>query len=353
MQYCNLGRSGLEVSRIGLGTTAFGTRFDVPECRRIVDMYADLGGNLVDTANMYGGGTPGTNAKLAGTAERSAGLALKGRRDRFVLATKGFWLMEDEVTPNSVGLSRTYLVRSVEASLRRLGTDYIDLYQCHAWDFYTPIEVTMRVLDDLVSAGKVRYAGASNWDGWHVVKASTASDHSGLTRPISNQIWYNLADRGVENSVVPACRDQGVGVIAWGALGQGFLSGIYSPDHARPESGSRFETMKPGESSEFQAMATPQNWRTLDLLRQFAEVHHTNVSAVAVAALLELPGCDVALVGGSSQEQFAAVLEATDVHLSTTEVDALRQSSEPAQPYPVNFLSIFCKREGPHFGGLR
>jgi aryl-alcohol dehydrogenase-like predicted oxidoreductase len=111
--------------------------------------------------------------------------------------------------------------------------------------------------------------------------------------------------------------------------------------------------MKPGESSEFQAMATPQNWRTLDLLRQFAEVHHTNVSAVAVAALLELPGCDVALVGGSSQEQFAAVLEATDVHLSTTEVDALRQSSEPAQPYPVNFLSIFCKREGPHFGGLR
>ena len=126
--------------------------------------------------------------------------------------------MEDEVRPSSVGLSRTYLTKEIENSLNRLNTDYIDLYQCHAWDFYTPLEETLRVLDDFVRAGKIRYIGVSNWDGWHVMKASTIARFTNLTAPISNQIWYNLADRGAEHSIIPACRDAKVSTIAWGWL---------------------------------------------------------------------------------------------------------------------------------------
>ena len=196
MEYCNLGNSGLEVARLGLGTIPFGTILDDNACQRFVDTYEDAGGNLVDTSNLYGGGTVGTNTEMAGTAERAVGRALKGKRHRFAVATKGYWLMQDEVRPNSVGLSRTYLSTQIEASLRRLGTDYIDLYQCHIWDFYTPVEETMRVLDDFVRAGKIRYVGVSNWDGWHVVKANCHARSANLTPILSNQIWYNLADRG-------------------------------------------------------------------------------------------------------------------------------------------------------------
>ena len=133
--------------------------------------------------------------------------------------------MEDEVRPSSVGLSRTYLTKEIENSLNRLNTDYIDLYQCHAWDFYTPLEETLRVLDDFVRAGKIRYIGVSNWDGWHVMKASTIARFTNLTAPISNQIWYNLADRGAEHSIIPACRDAKVSTIAWGWL-RAFLQAI-------------------------------------------------------------------------------------------------------------------------------
>ena len=172
MEYCYLGHSGLEVSRIGLGTIPFGTVLDEKGSRNMVDMFYDAGGNYLDTANVYGGGMRGSNAEMAGTVERTVGKIIEGRRDRFVVATKGAWLMEDEMRPNAFGLSRTYLATQIEASLRRLGTDYIDLYQCHVWDPYTPMEETMRVLDDFVRAGKIRYVGVSNWDGWQVVKAN-------------------------------------------------------------------------------------------------------------------------------------------------------------------------------------
>ena len=244
MEYCYLGNSGLEVSRLGLGTIPFGTALNEKTCQELVDAFYDTGGNFIDTSNLYGGGMKGSNAKMHGTSEKTVGKATKGKRDRYIIATKGYWLQEDEVWPNKVGLSRTYIAKNIEESLKRLDTDYIDLYQCHARDFYTPVEETMRVLDDFVRAGKIRYIGVSNWDGWHVVEANQHAKSHGLSSIVSNQIWYNLADRVAENSVIPACRNQKVSIIAWGALAQGFLGGKYRRGDSKPIPGSRFRIFK-------------------------------------------------------------------------------------------------------------
>ena len=240
MQYHQLGGSGLQVARIGLGCIPFGSTIDEEASRRMVDRYLDAGGNYLDTANVYGGGMRGSHERDAGTSERTVGAVVAGRRNRFVIGTKGAWTMTDDVRPNGFGLSRTYLTRAIDASLRRLGTDYIDLYQCHVWDPYTPIEETMRVLDDAVRAGKIRYVGVSNWGGWQVVKANMHADRYGLTPIVSNQIWYNLADRTAEFALIPACRDQDVSIMVWGAYAQGFLTGRYTRDMAsrRPDRAS-------------------------------------------------------------------------------------------------------------------
>lgn len=353
MEYCYLGNSGLQVSRLGLGTIPFGTILDEKTCQRIVDMFYDAGGNLIDTANIYGGGLRGTHSKMAGTAEQTVGKVIKGKRDRFVIATKGYWLMEDEVRANSVGLSRTYLTNQIEASLQRLGTDYIDLYQCHAWDFYTSVEETMRVLDDFVRAGKIRYIGVSNWDGWHVVKANTYAKFSGLTPLVSNQIWYNLADRVAENSIIPACRDQNVSIIAWGVLAQGFLTGRYRRGSESPVSGSIFEIMKEGESSSWEKLAVERNWATLDVLARIAESHETTIPNVVMRWMLQVGTCDVALMGFSRLEQFSDLLRTLNFRLSDEEIEELKEISKLPQPYPVNFLNLFCRRESEFYGGLR
>jgi aryl-alcohol dehydrogenase-like predicted oxidoreductase len=353
MEYCHLGNSGLQVSRIGLGAIPFGTTLDKKTSQRIVDMYYDAGGNLLDTANLYGGGLRGTNTDMAGTSERMVGKVVKGRRDRFVIETKGYWLMEDEVRPNSVGLSRTYLATQIEASLRRLNTDYIDLYQCHVWDFYTPVEETMRVLDDFVRAGKIRYIGVSNWDGWHVVKANTYARFEGLTPLVSNQIWYNLADRVAENAIIPACRDQSVSIIVWGALAQGFLTGRYRRGAKEPAPDSRFELMEDVESSSWKNLAVERNWATLDALDRIAKGHGKTIANVATRWLLQAGTCDVTLVGVSRLEQFSDLLETLSFQLSDEEVSELREVSEPPRPYPNNFLDLFCRRESEFYGGLR
>ena len=193
MEYCNLGNSGLQVSRIGLGAALFGSKLDEEASQRMFDHYFDVGGNLVDTANFYGGGLRGSNAITAGTSERTVAKIIKGKRDQLVIATKGFCLMENEVRPNNVGLSRSYLSANIEGSLQRLETDYIDLYQFHVWDYYTPIEETLRVVDDFVRAGKIRYVGVSNWDGWQVIRANMRATFSNLT-PIA--IEPNLVQPG-------------------------------------------------------------------------------------------------------------------------------------------------------------
>ena len=353
MEYCNLGNSGLQVSRIGLGTVPFGTTLDKKTSQRVVDMFYDAGGNLLDTANLYGGGIYGTHSSMAGASERTVGKVIKGKRNRFIVATKGCWLMEDEVWPNRVGLSRTYLATQIEASLQRLNTDYIDLYQCHGWDFYTPVEETMQVLDDFVRDGKIRYIGVSNWDGWHVVKANTYAKFLSLTPLVANQIWYNLADRVAENSIIPACRNQNISIIAWSPLAQGFLTGRYRRGTKGPPPNSRFDLKKDNESTSWKRLAIERNWATLDVLDRIAERHGKKIANVALRWVLQADVCDVALAGFSRLEQFSDLLETLNFQLSDEEVDELREVSELPHPYPNNFLDLFCRRESPFYGGLR
>jgi aryl-alcohol dehydrogenase-like predicted oxidoreductase len=355
MEYRNLGKSGLETSRLGLGTIFFGTALDEKIAQRVLDMYMDAGGNLVDTSNVYGGGMRGTNSKMAGTSERAVGKAIKGKRDKLVVATKGYWLMEDEVRPNSVGLSRTYLTKQIEASLRRLDTDYIDLYQCHCVDFYTPIEETMRVLDDFVRAGKIRYAGISNWDGWQVVKANCYARSTNLTPFISNQIYYNLADRIAENSIIPACHDQGVGIIVWGAIAQGFLSGSQKRGDTGPAKGSRLSApvMKDEESTAWRHLATEKNWNLLDHLQGLVKSTGKTMANLSMRWLLQSGHCDVVLLGGEKLEYYESYLDMLNFRLSDEEVAALTKISAPELSYPTNFQNIFARREGEFFGGLR
>lgn len=353
MEYCNLGCSGLQVSRLGLGAMPFGTGFDEKACRYLVDSFQDKGGNLIDTSNMYGGGLKGSNAKMAGTSEAAVGKSVKGRRDRFVIASKGYLLMEDEYWPNSVGLSRTYLAKNIDASLKRLDTDYIDLYQCHVWDFYTPIEETLRVLDDFVRAGKIRYVGVSNWDGWHVVKANDYARQYGLTPIISNQIWYTLADRVSENSIIPACKDQKVSIIAWGALAQGFLTGKYKREDTKPDPNSRFKYFKENEMSSFKLLSSERNWNLLDIISSIAKKYNSSVPNVAIRWLLQSGNCDVVLLGGSKVEQYTETFKAVELNLTVSEVKQLREASELLHPYPITFYDLFCRRESEFYGGLR
>jgi aryl-alcohol dehydrogenase-like predicted oxidoreductase len=353
VEYVNLGRSGLEVSRFALGSAMFGTRIGDRDVSTLVAEFADLGGNLLDTSNIYGRGVLAHDPARGGAAEEAIGKALRGRRHDLIVATKGYWLVEEAPGPNRVGLSRTYLTRNIETSLQRLGTDYIDLFQCHIWDFYTPIEETLRVLDDLVTAGKIRYVGASNWDAWHVVRASAAADRAGIPRIVSDQVWYCLADRTMEHAILPACRDQGVSTIAWGVLAQGFLSGRYSRESTGPEPGSRPAVAVPAEPSSWANLATERNWQTLDVLGEVAEAHDVSVGTVAMRWPLDAGMCDVVLIGGSTPAQVRGLFPSISLRLEPSEIEGLQQVSEPAYPYPRSFYETFCHRDSPFYGGHR
>ena len=351
MEYCYLGDSGLQVSRLGLGTIPFGSTLSVEDSARMVDMFEEVGGNHLDTANVYGTTTREEHNQKVGTAERALGEILKGRRDRFIVATKGCWQMEVPLRPNGFGLSRTYLTNNVEASLKRLKTDYVDLYQCHCIDPYTPVEETMRVLDDLVRAGKIRYIGVSNWDGWQVVRAVDCTKNMGLTTVLSNQIWYTLADRVAEFSIIPACRDRKVSIIAWGALASGFLSGRYNRGDAQPP--GRFDVLKDTEMCSWKALSIERNFNTVDHLQRIATEIGQPVPAVAMRWLLQAGNCDVVLVGASKLKQMETNLAAIRFELSNEHMEVLRQSSELTHPYPHSFWEQFCYHDSPFFGGAR
>src|SRR5919205_74309 len=237
MDYRQLGASGLRVSALTLGTMTFGGRnqfasvgsTDVAGATRQIDLCLDRGVNFIDTANVYSGGL----------SEDILGEAIRGRRDRVLLATKARMPMGDG--PNEAGLSRHHLIRSCEASLRRLGVDHIDLYQVHEWDGATPLEETLDALDHLVRSGKVRYIGCSNYAGWHLMKALGISEQRGYQRFVSQQIYYSLQARDAEYELVPVSLDQGVGILVWSPLAGGLLSGKYRRGEQGPE-GSRHLT---------------------------------------------------------------------------------------------------------------
>ena len=307
MEYRQLGASGLRVSALGLGTMTFGGRdrfanvgtTDLAAATRQVDLCLDAGINFFDTADVYS----------AGPSEEILGAALKGRRDRVVLATKARMPMGDG--PNDAGLSRHHLIASCEASLRRLGVDHIDLYQVHEWDGVTPVEETLHALDTLVTSGKVRYVGCSNFAGWQMTKALGVSDRLGYQRYVSQQVYYSLQSRDAEYEIIPAAVDQGVGILVWSPLAGGLLSGKYRRDQQGPE-GARQLT----DWNEPPVRDEAQLYDIVDALVEIAEAHDASPAQVALAWLLGRPGIASVLVGARTEEQLADNLGAAALALA-------------------------------------
>ncbi len=308
MKIKRLGRTGLKVTEICLGTMTFGNQCDEPTSRAIMDKAFDYGVTFFDTADVYPlGHTPDT----VGRTEEYIGRWLRGRREQIVLATK--FNGEMGPGPNDRGGSRKHIFQAVEGSLRRLQTDYIDLYQMHAPDFETPLEETLRALDDLVHSGKVRYIGCSNYPAWLLAKALWISDKQGLARFDSVQPRYNLLFRHIEVELLPLAIDQGIGVISNNPLAGGLLTGRYTPGQA-VESGTRFSLHNAGRIYQARYWQEAQ-MQAVDQLKQVCETHGVPVTQVAVAWVLAQPGITSAIVGASKPEQLDQSLPAVDLKL--------------------------------------
>ncbi|MFB9274819.1 aldo/keto reductase [Cohnella cellulosilytica] len=309
MQYRRLGSSGLKVSALGLGTNAFGKRADSDTSTRIVHEALDRGINFIDTANIY-----------ADTeSERIIGQALTGRRQEAVLATKA-GLVKDQ-GPNGRGSSRYHLQRELEASLKRLNTDYVDLYQIHTFDPHTPLEETLRTLDDFVGSGKVRYIGASNYAAWELMKALAVSGQRGCERFVSTQHCYSLADRTPENELVPLCLDQGVGIIPYFPLAGGILSGKYSLADKAP-AGSRAQT-----DPSFARFMADRNLELADRVGRLAAELGCTPSALSLAWLMARPAVATVIVGATRVDQLADNLRSVELELDAETIGKLDEIS--------------------------
>ncbi|MEW2546922.1 aldo/keto reductase [Streptomyces sp. NPDC047002] len=325
MKYTQLGSTGIFVSQVSLGTMTFGGKdvepwdrmgaLDQKAADELVGIALDGGVNLFDTADVYAGGE----------SEEILGKALGRRRDGIVLATKAFAPMGPGA--NDQGLSRLHLTRALDASLRRLGTDHIDLFQLHGFDPYTPLEETLGALDDAVHQGKVRYIGASNFAAWQLMKALGVSDLRGLTRFASLQAYYSLVGRDLEDEILPAVRDQGLGLLVWGPLAAGFLTGKYTRQGATDEDGRRLKGGLPPVDAE-------RGHDAVDALRAVAERHGADIAATALAWVAAQPGVSSAVVGAKRPEQLRANLAAADVDLTADDLAELGAASAPAPTYP-------------------
>ncbi len=308
MEYRRLGSSGLKVSVIGLGGNTFGRYADEAGTVSILRRAIDVGINLVDTANIYN----------TGVSEEFIGKALKGRRDDLLIATKVGMTMGDG--PNERGSSRKHVIESCHASLRRLQTDYVDLFQIHAFDSETPLEETLSALDDLVRAGKVRYIGCSNYDAWRVVQALWVSDHAHFARFVSVQPEYNLLERDVERELVPACLEFGLGIIPYFPLAAGVLTGKYKPGEAAPE-GTRGHN-----NPRFEPRLKRETLEAVQRLDGWARERGHTVSELALAWLAARPGVSTVIAGTTRPEQVEANARAADWKLTTedmAQVDAI------------------------------
>jgi aryl-alcohol dehydrogenase-like predicted oxidoreductase len=324
MEYRRLGRSGLFVSALTLGTMTFGGQggfskvgaTDVAGARRQVDMCLDAGINLFDTANIYSGGE----------SEEILGEAISGRRDDLLLATKVRMPVGDG--PNDTGLSRYHIIRECEGSLRRLATDYIDLYQVHEWDGLTPLEETLEALDTLVKSGKVRYVGSSNYSGWQLMKALGISERLGLQRYISQQIHYTLQAREAEYELVPLAIDQECSILVWSPLAGGLLSGKYRRDRDASEGRHVAGWDEPP------VYDTDKLYDTVDVLVEIADGRGVSAARVALAWLLGRPGVASVIVGARTDEQLADNLKAAELELSEEERRRLDEVSALPLIYP-------------------
>lgn len=330
--YRLLGRSGMRVSPLALGTMTFGADWgwgaDDAEARRIFEAYAERGGNFIDTAVNY------TN----GASERIVGRLLEGRRDRFVLSTK-FTMSRDPADPNAGGNHRMNLVRSVEASLRQLGTDRIELLHLHAWDFTTSADEVMRALDDLVRAGKVLYLGICNTPAWQVARLQTLADLRGWSPLVALQIEYSLVERTVEHELLPMARELGLGVLPWSPLGGGILTGKYRREDLAADSGSGdVAATRKGVI----ASSGHLNERSLDIAAVVADVARelgATPSQVALAWTLAHPAVVAPVLGARTLAQAEDNLGALALRLDDGHLARLAEASEPAPIFPGRFVA--------------
>lgn len=316
MNYRNLGRTGLKVSEICLGTMQWGWTADETTSHAVMDAFIEAGGNFIDTADIYSNWAPNNPG---GVSEEIIGRWMKARsnRDQIVVATKARGRMWEGA--NGEGLSRVHLLKACEDSLRRLQTDYIDLYQTHWYDEDTPIEETMEALDTLVQQGKVRYVGCSNYPAWRLMEALWASDKRNLVRYDSIQPHYNLAYRAeFERETREVCVTYGIGVIPYSPLAGGFLTGKYSRES---------ETASVRAEGIRRRYFNERGWRILDAVKTVAEEIGSTPTAVSLAWLLAQPGMTAPIIGANNVEQLQASLAASDLRLSTAQVDMLTAAS--------------------------
>ncbi|MEU7278990.1 aldo/keto reductase [Streptomyces sp. NPDC045431] len=335
MRYRYLGDTGLSVSELCFGAMTFGggasflgaedrnwSEFGTVEDQtvlRMMDQALDAGINFFDTADVY----------KNGMGEEFFGKTLKKVRDRVIIGTKGRWRITDD--PNDIGATRHHLIAAVEGSLRRLETDYIDVYHLHGFDPRTSLDETLRALDDLVSSGKIRYIGVSNYAGWQLMKALSVSERRNLAKFCVYQGYYNIAARDLEREIIPLAVDQNVGITAWSPLAGGFLTGKYRRGEGRPE-GSRLAERTPAES----APLTDENqaYDIVDEMAAIAEERGATVAQVAINWVLAKPGITSAVIGATKPHQLDDNLRAMEWELTAQELERLDKVSETTAPYP-------------------
>jgi aryl-alcohol dehydrogenase-like predicted oxidoreductase len=322
MEYRTLGRSGCAVSTLALGTMTFGHETDEDASHAQLDVFVESGGTLIDTADVY---SNGASEEIIGSW---LGRQPAEVRSQIVLATKGRFRMGDG--PNDVGLSRRHLRDALDASLRRLGVDSVDLYQVHAFDPHTPLDETLRFLDDAVTAGKISYVGLSNYAGWQVQKVVDLAEFRGLARPVTLQPQYNLLAREIEWEVVPACESTGLGLLPWSPLGGGWLTGKYRKD-ARPTGATRLgENPDRGVEAYDRRSTAQRTWDVIDAVQSIASSRGVTMAQVALAWLVDRPMVTSVILGARTVEQLQDNLSAADLHLDAAELARLDAASDPA-----------------------
>ncbi len=329
-----LGRTGVLVTEFALGTMTFGQEADEKAASQVLDVYMEAGGNLIDTADVYPpAGPKGASEEIIG---RWLGRS-SARRDSIVLATKCRGRMDD--SGNSEGLSRRWIIRACEGSLRRLQTDYIDLYQAHQWDPATPIEDSLLAFDTLVRSGKVRYIGVSNFTGWQVERTVLTARHMGLSIPVSLQPQYNMLAREIEWELVPVCQEHGLSIVPWGPLAQGWLSGKYSRDTA-PAGATRLGEDPNRGVEAYSRRNSDRTWRILEVLQGVATDLAVPPARVALRWLADRPGVTAPLLGARSADQLRDNLMAGDLQLDDAQRAHLDEVSAPMTPdYPYRLLA--------------
>ena len=336
MEYRRLGASGLKVSALGFGAGTFGGKgplfsawgnTDVSEAKRLVDICLDAGLNLFDSADIYSGGA----------SESILGAAIKGRRDQLLVSTKASFRFDEG--PNNVGSSRFHLINAVEAALKRLGTDYIHLYQLHGFDAKTPVEETLSTLDDLVRAGKIRYLGVSDFSGWHLMKSLSVAERHGWSRYVANQTYYSLIGRDYEEELMPLGLDQGVGAVVWSPLGWGRLTGKIRRGHPLPETSRLHDTAEFGPPVKDERL-----YKVIDALDLVAAETGKSIPQIALNWLLQRPTVSTVVIGARNEEQLRQNLGAVGWSLSAEQIKALDAASASTPPYPYWHQRGFAER---------